>query len=243
MASYQSKKSDDRKASSLAEPAVTQVSVRHRREENDRPGRGAGMMPGASARRRRVIAILVDILLLLLLAGLIAGGWFAYRAIREVYAPTWETREVVFRVEMTGIDPDMVKYGQDGRPTMVGKDIWSSDRTDADRLGTVTDVRTVLITAPDGKNTLTLYLTVKAQAYYREGKGYRMGVTMLLAGSEGIFRVTGMSAPGTIISMHEVVDEEPLADEAPDAAVNEALNGRNVYMLLDEEVSYGTDLY
>ena len=115
MASYQSKKSDDRKASSLAEPAVTQASVRHRREENDRPGRGAGMMPGASARRRRVIAILVDILLLLLLAGLIAGGWFAYRAIREVYAPTWETREVVFRVEMTGIDPDMVKYGQDGR--------------------------------------------------------------------------------------------------------------------------------
>ncbi len=242
MAAYQPKNSDDRKASSLTEPTAPRASGRRRREETDRLARGTGVMSGVLV-RRRVIAILVDILLLLLLAGLIAGGWFAYRAIREVYAPTWETREVVFCVEMTGIDPDMVKYGQDGRPTMVGKDIWSSDRTDADRLGTVTDVRTVLVAAADGRNTLTLYLTVHADAHYREGKGYRMGVTMLLAGTEGTYRVTGMSAPGTMISMHEVADEETSADEDQPVPEEDAALARDVYFLLNEEVSYGTDLY
>ena len=59
----------------------------------------------------------------------------------------------------------------------------------------------------DGANTLTLYLTVEASAHYREGKGYRMGVTTLLAGMEGSFRAEGMVAEGTVISMHEKSDE------------------------------------
>jgi hypothetical protein len=137
----------------------------------------------------------------------VVGGVFAYRAIRELYAPTWETREVIFEVEMTGIDLDMVKYGQDGRPTMTGHPLWSSDRSDADQLGIVTDVRTVLVSGEEGENSLNLYLTVKATAYYREGKGYRMGVTMLLAGMERTFMTQGLVAEGTVISMHEISDE------------------------------------
>ena len=135
--------------------------------------------------------------------GLVIGGVFAYRQIRELYAPTWETREVVFRVEMTGIDPAMIKYGQDGRPTMVGHPLWSSDRTDADCLGTVTEVQTVLVSGEDGNNTLNLCLTVEASAHYREGKGYRMGATMLLAGTQGTFLAEGLIAEGVVISMHE----------------------------------------
>jgi hypothetical protein len=150
----------------------------------------------------------VDLILLAVIVLLIVGGVFAYREIRELYAPTWETREVVFRVEMTGIDPAMIKYGQDGRPTMVGHPLWSSDRTDADCLGTVTAVQTVLVSGEDGNNTLNLCLTVEASAHYREGKGYRMGATMLLAGTRGTFLTEGMLAEGTVISMHEKNDED-----------------------------------
>lgn len=210
MASFDLKKRDG-KASSLTDST-----------EAHRPGtpaavesKGGEVKGGRLGRPRRGwVALVVDLVLLVVLIGLIVGGVFAYRAVRELYAPTWETRDVVFCVEMTGIDPAMVKYGQDGRPTFTGNAIWSSDRTDADLLGTVTDVRTVLVAWEDGHNTLTLYLTVEAQAHYREGKGYRMGATMLLAGITDTFRVEGMVAEGTVISMHEKSDETEETTEA-----------------------------
>ncbi|MBR5124017.1 MAG: DUF4330 family protein, partial [Clostridia bacterium] len=154
-------------------------------------------------KKRTWKTLVVDLVLLVVIVGLVVGGVHFYRTLRDLYAPVWETREVVFCVRMDGIEPSMVKYGQDGRYTFTDKPIWSSDRTDADCLGTVTDVQTVLVSRDDGYNTVTMYLTVEAQAYYREGKGYRMGATMLLAGSEGVFRVEGMAAEGVIISMHE----------------------------------------
>lgn len=202
--------SGDRKASSLSDstkahrPASAEAGESRADAAKDGIRRPAG---------RRGLSLAVDLILLLVLVGLIIGGVFGYRAIRELYAPTWETRDVVFCVEMTNIDPSMVKYNQDGRPTFTGNPIWSSDRTDADCLGTVADVRTVLVSGEDGQNTLTLYLTVEAKAHYREGKGYRMGATMLLAGIEGEFRVEGMISEGTVISMHEKSDESVTEDE------------------------------
>ena len=192
----------EQKASSLPDSATAHrpVSSHAKAGKSGRRAMGRGGSRGW-------VTLLVDITLLLVLVGLVVGGVFAYRAIRELYAPTWETREVVFEVEMTGIDLDMVKYGQDGRPTMTGHPLWSSDRSDADQLGIVTDVRTVLVSGEEGENSLNLYLTVKATAYYREGKGYRMGVTMLLAGMERTFMTQGLVAEGTVISMHEISDE------------------------------------
>jgi len=95
----------------------------------------------------------------------------------------------------------------DGRPILVDQALWSSDASDADLLGTVTDVRTVLVSGENGENTLNLYLTVEAKAHYREGKGYRMGATMLLAGMKGTFMAQGLVAEGTVTSMHEKSDE------------------------------------
>ena len=175
--------------------------------EGKRRGRSEGRGPRGARNQRFWMTLLVDMVLLAVLFGAVAGGIFGYRAVREWYAPEWETRDVIFCVEMENIDPDAVKYGADGRPTMEGNGIWSSDRTDADLLGTVTEVRTVLVAKEDGTNTLTLYLTVEAGAYYREGKGYRMGETMLLAGSEGTYRLEGLTAAGTIVSMHEKADD------------------------------------
>jgi hypothetical protein len=194
----------DFKASSLADRTATLRSA------PAEAGESSASTPAAISKRssgRGRTTLLVDLILLAVIVLLIVGGVFAYREIRELYAPTWETREVVFRVEMTGIDPAMIKYGQDGRPTMVGHPLWSSDRTDADCLGTVTAVQTVLVSGEDGNNTLNLFLTVEASAHYREGKGYRMGATMLLAGTRGTFLTEGMLAEGTVISMHEKNDE------------------------------------
>lgn len=202
MASFK-RHSSDPKASSLADSATVHRPASPEGKESKGSGKVGLKRPG----NRGWVTLVVDLILLAVVIGLVIGGIFAYRAIREMYAPTWETREVVFCVEITGIDPAMVKYGQDGRPTMTGHPLWSSDRTDADCLGTVTDVRTVLVSGEDGANTLTLYLTVEASAHYREGKGYRMGVTTLLAGMEGSFRAEGMVAEGTVISMHEKSDE------------------------------------
>ena len=199
----------DPKASSLPDSATAHRPV------SSSSGKTGGEGKRAMGRRgtRGWVTLVVDIILLLVIAGLAVGGVFAYRAIRELYAPTWETREVVFEVEMTGIDLDLVKYGQDGRPTMTGHPLWSSDRSDTDFLGTVTDVRTVLVSEEGGKNTLNLYLTVEASAHYREGKGYRMGATMLLAGMKNTFMAEGLVAEGTVISMHEKSNETAAATE------------------------------
>lgn len=196
---------EDRKMSGFSKRVRAEQTGDTSSADNGRNGKSGKMMLGRRG-NHRWMALLVDVILLILLVGLVIGGVFGYRALRNVYAPEWETRDVVFCVEIQGISPDMVKYSQGGRPTMLNNPIWSSDQTDADQLGIVTDVRTVLVTV-DETNTLTLYLTVEAQAYYREGKGYRMGETMLLAGSEGLFRMESLTAQGTIISMHEKSDE------------------------------------
>lgn len=210
MASFEPKKQDG-KASSLSD-ATTAHRLSRPEREGGRGITGGGRMGGKTNPVWRTL--LVDLILLAVLAGLVIGGVFAYRGIRELYAPTWESREVVFCVEMTGLDPAMVKYGQDSRPAMTDHPLWSSDRTDADYLGEVTDVRTVLITGEDGRNTLNIYLTVEATALYREGKGYRMGATMLLAGMQGTFMAQGLVSEGTVISMHEKSDEPAPETEA-----------------------------
>jgi hypothetical protein len=215
MASFNQKGPDDRKISGM-----TDVSAPYAGATDGGEGKGGSTRSGnkslpGSRKKKGWVAILLDILLLLTLAALIVGGWFGYRALRDVYAPEWEVREVIYRVELKGIDPNVVEYGEDGRPVYTNKALWSSDRTDADHLGTVVDVQTDLVSSAGGTNTLNLYLTVKANAYYREGKGYRMGATMLLAGYEGLFRlegaagdlVDGLMAKGMILSLHEVADE------------------------------------
>ena len=168
---------------------------------------GNGRSFGDRGRSNKWIALVGDIMLLAIVICLVVSGVFAYLAIRDLYAPVWETREVVYTVEMTGVDVDLVKYGEDGRPILVDQALWSSDASDADLLGTVTDVRTVLVSGENGENTLNLYLTVEAKAHYREGKGYRMGTTMLLAGMKGTFMAQGLVAEGTVTSMHEKSDE------------------------------------
>ena len=213
MASFYRNESEDRRSSGLPENIREPMTGSVRGVEPVKSVKGMGKVAKGRNDRRLWVSLLVDVVLLLVLAGLIVGAWLGFRAIRELYAPTWETRSVVYCVEIEGISPDAVKYGPDGRYVFENKGIWSSAYTDADFLGTVIQARTVLVAWDDGSNTVTLYVTVEAEAYYREGKGYRMGETMLLAGAEGDFRLEGMTAHGTIVSMHEKSEET--AETAP----------------------------
>jgi hypothetical protein len=166
-------------------------------------------IPTVLARRgkRLWVSILVDLILLALVAGLAVGGVFGYRALREMYAPEWEVREVIFRVKMENIPPEMVRLDEEqGDLAIKGQPIWSSESIDADMLGTVQDIRTATVVSEGGEITLNVYLDVKANAYYRKGKGYRMGETMLLAGSTGVYRLEGLAAEGMIISVREAAE-------------------------------------
>ena len=217
MASFYRNESEDRRSSGLPDDIRGPMTGSSGTADPAKSAKGTGKV--VRGRRGRLwVSILVDVILLLVLAGLIVGAWLGFRAVRELYAPTWETRTVVYCVEIEGIAPDEVKYGPDGRYVFENKGVWSSAYTDADFLGTVTRAQTVLVAWDDGSNTVTLYVTVEAEAYYREGKGYRMGETMLLAGAEGDFRLEGMTAHGTIVSMHEKSEETAVTTPVSDTA-------------------------
>lgn len=218
MASFYRNESEDRRSSGLPEDIRGPMTGSSGTTDPAKGAKGTGKVAMGRRDRRLWVSILVDVILLLVLVGLIVGGWFGFRVIRELYAPTWETRTVVYCVEIEGISPDAVKYGPDGRYVFENKGIWSSAYTDADFLGTVTQARTILVAWDDGSNTVTLYVTVEAEAYYREGKGYRMGETMLLAGAQRDFRLEGMAAHGTIVSMHEKSEETAVTDSVSDSA-------------------------
>ena len=203
--SYQNER--ERKASALTDSAAREPVGTVSRPEADRTG--SGRSAGRSA-----LPIIVDVLVILVLVGIGVGAWFGYSLLKESYAPAWEERPITYYVEMEGIDPGIVKYGQDGRPTFVHNSIWSSGSAEADLLGTVTDVQSVLVAREDGQNTLTLYLTIEANALYREGKGYRLGETRLLAGLKSEYRLSGLTAEGWIISLDDPLVEETEADTA-----------------------------
>ena len=176
-------------------------------DENGRESKKRGKLVLATQGKNLWVSLGVDILLLALVIGLGFAVVHGYRALRDIYAPEWEVREVVFRVKMENIPPDMVRYDETkGTLAIEGRPMWSSDQTDADMLGTVESVRTATVTAEGGETVLTMYLDVRANAYYRKGKGYRMGETMLLAGSTGTYRLAGMSAEGMIISVSEAAE-------------------------------------
>lgn len=191
---------------------------------------------------RRGGSWIVDIILIVLLAGVITGAWFGYRALKAYFSPAWQERDVMFIVELPGVDPALLTYNDDGQLSLVGKDIWSSDRTDADRLGRVASAETLpderYLNSETGREgetddvPVTLYVTVSAKANYRPAEGYWMGGTRLLAGSRGTFRLEGLVASGEILTLDEAADFRPLvrpetdtdgisSDEEPENAAAE----------------------
>ncbi len=209
MSSLNTQDPRENKASSLGESTLP-TDRSETPSSSPRVARGGGRTRVGRRASQGWIALLVDVIVLCVLVGLVIGGWQGYRVLRDIYAPTWETREVVFCVEIPDVNMNSLTYEQ-GEVSFLGDPIFSSDRTDADCLGTV--VSWTWERDRDDAEILTLYLTVEASALYREGKGYRMGATMLLAGMEGTYRMEGRVAKGQVISLCEK-QEMVLPDEA-----------------------------
>ncbi len=152
--------------------------------------------------------LLGDLCILLLIAAFVGLAICGVYMFRNSYVLKPQTREIVFYVEMAGVDPNLVFYDNNGDITLKDTNIWSSDATDADCLGTIVDVQTVMIEEGEGSNTLTLYMkVVEKNALYYETKGYYCGETRLMAGMEGRFRLNGLIGDGMIIALHRPSDE------------------------------------
>lgn len=157
---------------------------------------------------RRGGAWVVDFVILLLIAGAVTGSIFLYRYLRDTYAPVWEEVPVVWTLELKDLDPELISYDRNGDMVLLGKAVYSSEREDADRIGTVTDVQLTRHSATGQPDTVTLYLTVESDARYRPDKGYWMTDTRLLCGEERTFRLAGLEAQGCLISLYEASELE-----------------------------------
>lgn len=214
MASIKHTDGENRKASALTDGSRPQTSAPEE-EGKGSPRRERKKEDGLRSRSMRPwVPILVDVILILVLAGLLVGGFFGYRAVRDVYAPVWENRDVVFCIRLDGIDSRFVLDENESYRNFLGESVWSSNSTNADHLGTVSNMRIVQTTYEDNADKITLYITVTATARYRAGQGYYLGDTRLLAGMEGSFRLPGLSWDGVIISLCEASEVQQAATEA-----------------------------
>ncbi|MBQ9780446.1 MAG: hypothetical protein IJW00_11135 [Clostridia bacterium] len=203
MAEFFDREPADKKASSLSGDTLTPLSrtsgkagKRGKKEKSkDRIFKGN--------RRTGIRGVVVDLVILLLLAGVGVGLWFGYTAVKDLYAPVWQSRNVEFCVEIKNIDYDRADQLL---PALSGHDLWSSADVSGDRLGIVTDVRAVPVITEDGRETMTLYLTVRTEARYRKGEGYYADSTRLLAGESSIFRAEGLIAEGTVVSLKDLTE-------------------------------------
>lgn len=189
---------------------------RRLREDGTPHGRREGQDPLS---RRRSRAWVADLVILVLVAAAVVGILYLYRYLRNTYAPVWEKTSVVWTLELKDVDPELIAYDRSGDMVLLGKNVYNSEQEDADLLGTVTDVLLLRVTETGQPDTVTLYLTVEATASYRAGKGYWMNDTRLLCGDERNFRMAGLEARGTVISLREAtaLETATAADTAWDA--------------------------
>jgi len=191
----------ERKVSSLSDDTLTPLSHTSSGLRKQK-GKKEKSLPGR--RRFSGRGLVVDLALLLLLVGLGVGIWFGYGAVKEGYAPTWETRDVEFCVEIRDLDYDLANELLASLPN---HGLWHTAAADGDYLGSVREVRAVLGVTEEGREIMTLYLTVYTQANYRKGEGYYVGKTRLLAGEMSMFRAEGMIAEGMLVSVKDLSEE------------------------------------
>lgn len=195
---------------------TTQI-LRARREARRE---GIDRLDRASSGERRRRTWLIDGLILLLIIGAGVGLYTAYSYLRDRYAPAWEERQVVYVLELTGVDSEMVAYGSSGEKALCGKDVYGSMKPSADLLGQVTEA--VRVQDAENSDRVTLYLTVEATARYRAGHGYWMADTRLLCGETRGFRLAGLEVQGSILSLQTTAELESImaaTETEPETAI------------------------
>lgn len=154
----------------------------------------------ATTNRRQAVwrGVLVDIVILVVFAGLCVGVWFGYQAIKNMYQPVFEERAIECVVKIDGID---YQRADDLLPALYESGIWYSDTADGVYMGLVTDVVPVPSVTNDGKEIMTLYLTVAVDSQYYPKDGYFVDHVRMLAGEMTVYRANALIAEGMIISI------------------------------------------
>lgn len=191
----------ERKASSLSGDTLTSLSRTAKASGKSGKDKKEKYLP--RKRRFSLRGLLVDLALLLVLCGLGVGIWFGYRSVKNIYAPVWETRQISFVVEISDLGLEETNAL---RNTLPGCSLWYSSSADGDMLGKISQLDSVPYTNEEGEGVLALYLTVTAEAKYREGQGYYVGSTRLLAGESGVFRTEGLITEGVIVSLQDLTE-------------------------------------
>ena len=199
------------KASSLENDALSEISSKSDKKTGVRHN-ADGRSNQKRAFRRGVVA---DLILLLVLVGLGMGAWLGYHAVRDMYAPVWEERSIELCVRITDIDYERADQLLSG---LTDHSLWHTDAVDGTEIGRVTDVRAVPSTV-NGREIMTLYLTVEVTAQYRNSQGYFVGDVRLLAGATDLYRANGLVAEGTVVSLNDpMVETEAQETEAQEVA-------------------------
>ncbi len=190
----------DIKASALNAKKVSDTAESGKRGRNRAFGGEESVVGSSSGRRKSTIW--VDIVLFVVLVGVIVGGVIGYRAVKNAYAPEWDEREIVFVVEMSSVDAEIVpSYWHADAPMYVSTD------ADAEPIGYLMkgpDIFPSTGASDDGRTYKTVRLTLRGTAAYREGQGYYCGNTPILAGLSGNVRVDGISGTGLVVAVYEV---------------------------------------
>ena len=203
------------KASSLEGDRLTtpsRMGVKNSKRQRDRQGERTL----SGKQRTWWKGILMDVIILLVLVGLGTGIFFAYQAIRDIYAPVWDERDIEFVVKIANID---YERADEILPTLADHDLWHTDAADGQRLGTVTDVIMEAFNTGEGKATMTLYLTVSTTAQYHKADGYFVGDIRLLAGETVVYRANGLVSEGMIISITDSTQDAETQTQGGDEAV------------------------
>ncbi len=187
------------KASSLEGDALSQVTLAGDEKRSGARRSGTGKDRKRSFRR----GVVADLILLALLIGLGFCAWLGYRTVRELYVPQWEDRSIELCIRITDIDYDRADSLLSG---LTDHPLWYTDAVDGTELGLVTDVRAEPSTV-EGRQIMTLYLTVDVTAQYRNSEGYFVGDVRLLAGDTGLYRANGLVAEGTVVTLTDPLVE------------------------------------
>ncbi len=214
MASTRPGDGQDRKASGYIGAAG---SVRSKKSLPGADGQGGKdtLQGQASRKNRRGGAFVVDMVLIVLIVGVIVGGIFGYRALKQAYSVEWEEGITVHLVvELANVDPTIDLSKEDDMS------VYFSSHVDADKIGVVTEVLDSGLMPSSTKDAASgnkyYRVAVEATARYRAGEGYYVGSESLLAGRGGHFRIGSYEMEGTLLLVTEqeilwVTGNEPTA--------------------------------
>ncbi len=215
MASSNSGDRKNRKASSLTDTAA--VSSRRPADAPAVPakdGKDALQASTAPVEDHRGVKVAVDLIMIVVVIGILVGGIFGYRALKNAYAPAWEERTVTVVLELTDVNP--------AHSPLKNGSMYIELSDGPLYLGRIIDGTRTEMPATDDQGGLGgeyCRVILETTARYRAEKGYYIGDYPLLAGISDYFRIGGSApngdggfggyiAEGTILAVYEPGEED-----------------------------------